>query len=241
MTEHTNPARTASRDGDSRTPGPGANDAAENPASPVSVTRRGFLKSVGVSGLAAAAGAPVLSEARADEAPPAAVVPPVTAGTSTAHSVQLNVNGVTHTIKVEPNAILLDVLRDQLHLSGTKKGCDHGQCGACTVHANGVSINSCLSLAVMHDGDQITTVEGLARNGKLHPVQQAFWEHDAYQCGYCTSGQMMSAVAVLHDQRIPADDHALREAMSGNICRCGAYKNIVAAIQDARGKMRRAG
>jgi xanthine dehydrogenase YagT iron-sulfur-binding subunit len=154
--------------------------------------------------------------------------------------VQFSVNGVAHKLNVEPNAVLLDVLRDRLQLTGTKKGCDHGQCGACTVHVNGVSVNSCLSIAVMHDGDQITTVEGLAKNGKLHPIQQAFWEHDAYQCGYCTSGQMMSAVAVLHDSRVPADDHSLREAMSGNICRCGAYKNIVAAIQDARGKLRRA-
>ncbi len=158
-----------------------------------------------------------------------------------AYPLQFTVNGVIRKLNVEPNAVLLDVLRDQLQLTGTKKGCDHGQCGACTVHVNGVSVNSCLSLAVMHEGDAITTVEGLSSNGRLHPIQQAFWEHDAYQCGYCTSGQMMSAVAVLHDSRIPADDHSLREAMSGNICRCGAYKNIVAAIQDARGKVRRAG
>jgi len=236
MTEHTHPAGFAARDGESRADDPAARDAAGSPAS---LPRRGFLKSVGASGLAAAAGAPVLTEARADEVPPATVAP-AAASTGTAHTVQLNVNGVTHKVAVEPNAILLDVLRDQLQLTGTKKGCDHGQCGACTVHVNGVSVNSCLSIAVMHDGDQITTVEGLARNGKLHPVQQAFWEHDAYQCGYCTSGQMMSAVAVLHDKRIAADDHAVREAMSGNICRCGAYKNIVAAIQDARVKMRRA-
>jgi xanthine dehydrogenase YagT iron-sulfur-binding subunit len=237
MTEHTQPAHLAARDGEGRTADPAAaHDAADTPAG---LTRRGFLKSVGASGLAAAAGAPVLTEARADAAPPAAVAA-AQARSGSAHTVQLTVNGVAHRIDVEPNAILLDVLRDQLRLTGTKKGCDHGQCGACTVHVNGVSVNSCLSVAVMHDGDQITTVEGLARNGKLHPVQQAFWEHDAYQCGYCTSGQMMSAVAVLHDARIPADDHALREAMSGNICRCGAYKNIVAAIQDARTRMRRA-
>jgi xanthine dehydrogenase YagT iron-sulfur-binding subunit len=151
--------------------------------------------------------------------------------------VRLVVNGVERQLRVPSNAVLLDVLRDELQLTGTKKGCDHGQCGACTVHVNGVSVNSCLSLAVMHDGDQVTTVEGLARNGRLHPVQQAFWDCDAYQCGYCTSGQMMSAVAVIADKRIPTDEHALREAMSGNICRCGAYKNIVAAIQDARRTM----
>jgi xanthine dehydrogenase YagT iron-sulfur-binding subunit len=203
------------------------------------VTRRGFLKSVGASGIAAAGTTMMSAAALADEAPVAAKAP-AAAGGSGPYTVQFSVNGVAHELDVEPNAVLLDVLRDRLQLTGTKKGCDHGQCGACTVHVNGVSVNSCLSLALMHDGDQITTVEGLAKNGKLHPVQQAFWEHDAYQCGYCTSGQLMSAVAVLHDARIPADDHSLREAMSGNICRCGAYKNIVAAIQDARGKLRRA-
>lgn len=131
--------------------------------------------------------------------------------------------------------VLLDVLRDTLQLTGTKKGCDHGQCGACTVHVNGVSVNSCLSLAVMHDGDEVTTIEGLERNGRLHPIQQAFWEHDAYQCGYCTSGQIMSAVALL-DEAIGPDDADVREAMSGNLCRCGAYQNIVTAIQTVRGK-----
>jgi xanthine dehydrogenase YagT iron-sulfur-binding subunit len=105
------------------------------------------------------------------------------------------------------------------------------------VHVNGVAINSCLSLAAMHEGDDITTIEGLARNGKLHPVQEAFWEHDAYQCGYCTSGQIMSAAALLQDKNIGTDDHSVREAMSGNICRCGAYKNILAAIQSARIKV----
>jgi xanthine dehydrogenase YagT iron-sulfur-binding subunit len=229
-------------------PASGAGSAPDAPrdaaASPGGVTRRGFLQSIGASGLAAAGtslGTSIMSAAvLADEAPPATSAPAVAASASGPYSVQFTVNGVAHKLNVEPNAVLLDVLRDRLRLTGTKKGCDHGQCGACTVHVNGVSVNSCLSLAVMHEGDQITTVEGLAKNGKLHPVQQAFWEHDAYQCGYCTSGQMMSAVAVLHDSRVPADDHSLREAMSGNICRCGAYKNIVAAIQDARGKMRRA-
>ncbi|WP_342050092.1 MULTISPECIES: (2Fe-2S)-binding protein [unclassified Cupriavidus] len=150
-------------------------------------------------------------------------------------SIALTVNGVTHRLTVPANAILLDTLRDELRLTGTKKGCDHGQCGACTIHVNGVSVNACLSLSVMHDGDRITTVEGLAAaDGALHPVQEAFWNHDAYQCGYCTAGQMMSAVCILRDARIPADDASVREAMSGNICRCGTYKNIVAAIQDAR-------
>ncbi len=160
------------------------------------------------------------------------------AGTS---ALQLIVNGVERRLRVTPNALLLDVLRDQLGLTGTKKGCDHGQCGACTLHVNGVAINSCLSLAIMHDGDEITTVEGWSTTAnctrsrkRLHPVQEAFWEHDAYQCGYCTAGQVMSAVAILKDARIESDDASVREAMSGNICRCGAYKNIVAAIQSAR-------
>lgn len=151
--------------------------------------------------------------------------------------ITLHVNGQAHTLDVAPNMALLDVLRHQLELTGTKKGCDLGQCGTCTVHVNGVSINACLSLAIMHDGDEITTVEGLERNGQLHPIQQAFLEEDAYQCGYCTPGQMMSAVALLNDASIGSDDAAVREAMSGNICRCGAYKNILSAIQSARKQM----
>ncbi|CAB3752135.1 (2Fe-2S)-binding protein [Paraburkholderia humisilvae] len=218
---------------------PLSGEAGSGAPGPAGVTRRGFLKSVGASGLAAAGTSMVSVAVLADEAP-AAVPAPATGPDGGPYTVQFTVNGVAHQLNVESNAVLLDVLRDRLQLTGTKKGCDHGQCGACTVHVNGVSVNSCLSLAVMHDGDQITTVEGIAKNGTLHPVQQAFWDHDAYQCGYCTSGQMMSAVALLHDARVPADDHSLREAMSGNICRCGAYKNIVAAIQDARGKLRRA-
>ena len=151
----------------------------------------------------------------------------------------LQVNGQSHTLVAPANAILLDVLRDRLHLYGTKKGCDHGQCGACTVLVNGEAINSCLSLAVQHEGDSITTIEGLAEGDRLHPVQEAFWEHDAFQCGYCTPGHIMSAVALLNDPNIAADDASVREAMSGNICRCGAYKNILAAVQSARTKMGR--
>jgi xanthine dehydrogenase YagT iron-sulfur-binding subunit len=204
--------------------------------------RRRFLKSVGASGVAVASGAmrPTLA---CDSVQSDARVPLQSGLTEPAsfaeQTVQLTVNGVLRRLNVAPNAILLDVLRDELQLTGTKKGCDHGQCGACTIHVNGISINSCLSLAVMHDGDSITTVEGLRTPGKLHPIQQAFWEHDAYQCGYCTAGQMMSAVAILKDARIPADDNSLSEAMSGNICRCGAYRNIVAAIQSTRSKLGR--
>jgi xanthine dehydrogenase YagT iron-sulfur-binding subunit len=130
---------------------------------------------------------------------------------------------------------LLDALREHLHLTGTKKGCDHGQCGACTVIVGERRINSCLTLAVMHEGDRITTIEGLGTAANLHPMQAAFVKHDGYQCGYCTSGQIMSAVALLKEPCGP-DDAAVKELMSGNICRCGAYRNIVAAIQDVRKK-----
>ncbi|GGI54694.1 hypothetical protein GCM10011430_18680 [Oxalicibacterium solurbis] len=188
------------------------------------------------SGLAAAG-----NNAWAQTAHTIEVPPPAAQKTDGSHTISITVNGKPHTLQVMPNAILLDVIRDQLQLTGTKKGCDHGQCGACTLHVNGKPINSCLSLAVSHDGDSITTIEGLERNGQLHPVQQAFWEHDAFQCGYCTSGQIMTAVAVLNDPHIGSDDASVREAMSGNICRCGAYKNILAAVQDARGKLKGAG
>jgi xanthine dehydrogenase YagT iron-sulfur-binding subunit len=128
---------------------------------------------------------------------------------------------------------LLDCLREVLHLTGTKKGCDHGQCGACTIHVNGRRINSCLALAATSADDEITTIEGLGAPGRLHPMQAAFLENDAYQCGYCTSGQIMSAVALLHEPCGAADED-VREFMSGNICRCGAYSNIVRAIQQVR-------
>lgn len=200
-----------------------------------SPSRRQFLQSFGASSIAIAT-APAwaqMSEAHAEQAP-------IDDGAPAEGEVQieLNVNGVVHTLNVTPNAILLDVLRDRLLLTGTKKGCDLGQCGACTLLVNGLAINSCLSIAVQHHGDSITTVEGLEKNGELHPIQEAFWEHDAYQCGYCTSGQMMNALSVIQDPNIAPDDASVREAMSGNICRCGAYTNIVAAIQSAREKMK---
>jgi xanthine dehydrogenase YagT iron-sulfur-binding subunit len=150
-------------------------------------------------------------------------------------ALSLRINGIEHRLRIDPRATLLDCLREDLFLTGTKKGCDHGQCGACTVHVNGRRVNSCLTLAVMHEGDTITTIEGVGQPGALHPVQAAFVEHDAYQCGYCTSGQIMSAVALLEEPCGPSDAD-VRESMSGNICRCGAYPNIVAAIQQARGK-----
>ena len=148
-------------------------------------------------------------------------------------TIQLTVNGEQQAITVDVRTSLLDLLRERLHLTGTKKGCDHGQCGACTVHVNGRRVTSCLTLAVMHDGDEITTIEGLGTPDNLHPMQAAFVACDGYQCGYCTSGQIMSAVALLKEP-CGADDAAVKELMSGNICRCGAYANIVAAIQQVR-------
>ncbi|MGI4734056.1 MAG: (2Fe-2S)-binding protein [Janthinobacterium lividum] len=145
----------------------------------------------------------------------------------------LKVNGIKHKLTVEPRTTLLDLLREQLHLTGTKKGCDYGQCGACTVHVDGQRVNSCLSFAVMHDGQEITTIEGLAEGDELHPMQAAFVKHDGFQCGYCTPGQIMSAVACVREGHAGSEGE-IREYMSGNICRCGAYANIVAAIQDVK-------
>ncbi|HVS52729.1 MAG TPA: (2Fe-2S)-binding protein [Opitutaceae bacterium] len=163
-------------------------------------------------------------------ASPAPVTPPVDA---TLVPVAFKVNGLRRELQVEPRVVLLDLLRETLGLAGTKKGCDHGQCGACTVLVNGRRVKSCLSLAAMHDGDAITTIEGLEQNGELHPMQAAFLAHDGFQCGYCTPGQIMSAVGLLHEP-VGEDDAAVREAMSGNLCRCGAYQNILAAVQEAR-------
>lgn len=155
--------------------------------------------------------------------------------TSQTTAITIRVNGVTHHIEVAPWTSLLDALRDHLDLTGTKKGCDHGQCGACTVLVDGRRINSCLTLAIMKDGASVTTIEGLAVNGALHPLQRAFIEHDAFQCGYCTPGQICSAAGLIAEGKArTADD--IRELMSGNLCRCGAYPNIVAAIQQAMGQ-----
>jgi xanthine dehydrogenase YagT iron-sulfur-binding subunit len=147
--------------------------------------------------------------------------------------VSLEVNGTKHSFTIDPRITLLDLLREKLDLTGTKKGCDRGQCGACTVHVNGVRINSCLSLAVTNDGNKITTIEGLANGEDLHPMQEAFIKHDGFQCGYCTSGQIMSAVALVKEGHAGSEAE-IREFMSGNICRCGAYPNIVNAIQEVK-------
>jgi xanthine dehydrogenase YagT iron-sulfur-binding subunit len=203
-----------------------------------SMSRRGVLAS-GVAG-AAAGGLPGFAVAQAPAAPAdqPSVVP-----------VSIKVNGRTEKLQLDTRTTLLDALREHLHLTGSKKGCDHGQCGACTVIVEGRRINSCLTLAVMHDGDEVTTIEGLGRPGDLHPMQAAFVKHDGYQCGYCTPGQVCSAVAVLDEIKAGIPSHVtddlsarpqltgaeLRERMSGNICRCGAYSNIVDAIEEVAG------
>jgi len=146
---------------------------------------------------------------------------------------KMQVNGKQQNLSVEPRSTLLDILREQLDLTGTKKGCDHGQCGACTVHVDGRRINSCLTLGVMMNGKKVTTIEGLANGDQLHPMQEAFIKHDGFQCGYCTPGQIMSAVACIREGHA-GSEHEIREYMSGNICRCGAYPNIVNAIQEVK-------
>ncbi|TXC72955.1 aldehyde dehydrogenase iron-sulfur subunit [Sphingomonas ginsenosidivorax] len=203
-------------------------------AGELEVSRRGVL----AGGAAAAA----LVAAPAADAAQAAAGPPLM-------KVAFDINGKRRELDVDTRTTLLDALRENLQLTGTKKGCDHGQCGACTVLVDGVRINACLTLAVMHQGDRITTIEGLGTPDKLHPMQAAFVRHDGYQCGYCTPGQICSAVAVLGEIKagIPshvsaslidkpeASDAEMRERMSGNICRCGAYSNIIEAMTDVAG------
>ena len=195
---------------------------------PGKVSRRDFISHLGTSSIIAGSMSLSASLAKAADAK-------APAGASPEGHVQvtLTVNGAKHTVEVDPRSTLLDTLRETLHLTGTKKGCDHGQCGACTIHVNGERVNSCLCLALAHEGDEITTIEHLGEPGQLHPMQAAFLACDGYQCGYCTSGQIMSAAALIKEPCGPADAD-VKEAMSGNICRCGAYQNIVAAIQQAR-------
>jgi xanthine dehydrogenase YagT iron-sulfur-binding subunit len=196
------------------------------------LSRRSFLSRLGAVGVATAA--PVIAGPMNAEAAPVATaaamdLEPV----ENAVPVRLKVNGKALDFRIDPRTSLLDCLRETASLTGTKKGCDHGQCGACTVHVNGRRINSCLTLALMHEGDEITTIEGLGTPENLHAMQASFVEHDGYQCGYCTSGQIMSAVALLKEPCGPSDAD-VKELMSGNICRCGAYPNIVSAIQAVR-------
>ena len=165
---------------------------------------------------------------------------PASCGIAHTVSVRLTVNGTSHVLSLDPRSSLLDVLRERLGLTGAKKGCDHGQCGACTVHLDGRGVLSCLTPAVQADGRQVTTIEGLSPPaGDLHPMQQAFIDHDGLQCGYCTPGQIMAAIACVNEGHTTSPDQ-IREYMSGNICRCGAYVGIVAAIADAAPKMRKA-
>jgi xanthine dehydrogenase YagT iron-sulfur-binding subunit len=199
----------------------------DDPIEPVTFTRREFTIGSLYAGAAVALFGCRSKEPPTQE-PPAPKVPP-----PHEYDVTLNVNGSDRHLKLEARVSLLDALRERLGLTGTKKGCDHGQCGACTVHVDGRRIKSCMQLAIMTQGQKITTIEGLANGDALHPVQAAFIEHDGFQCGYCTPGQIMSAVALLAEGRATSDDE-VREHMSGNLCRCGAYPNIIAAIQTAR-------
>jgi xanthine dehydrogenase YagT iron-sulfur-binding subunit len=190
------------------------------------VSRRSFLSSLGATGLMVSAGTFAIAEEETGAA---------AAQESASVSRSVTINGKSYDLTgLDMRVTLLDFLRERIYLTGTKKGCDHGQCGACTVHVNGRRVNSCLTLAVMTAGKQVTTIEGLGQPGNLHAMQAAFVEHDGYQCGYCTSGQIMSAVALLKEPIGPADED-IKHAMAGNICRCGAYPNILAAVKQVRG------
>jgi xanthine dehydrogenase YagT iron-sulfur-binding subunit len=194
-------------------------------------TRRTFIKQVAGTSAAIVVGPNLLNAVSLGEAEPASAA--ITA--SDLVHVNLKINSKSYALDVDPRVTLLDALRERLQLTRSKKGCDHGQCGACTVLVNGRRINSCLTFAVMHEDDEITTIEGLAEGEKLHPMQAAFIEHDGFQCGYCTPGQICSAVALVKENHANNDDE-IREWMSGNICRCGAYPNILAAIKEAKAK-----
>ena len=198
----------------------------------VNRSRRTFLKTTGTTAAAGMISAylPAHASGAVEETSEKEVTSTTIEG---AVPITLRINGKDHKLNIDPRTTLLDCIRETLTFTGTKKGCDHGQCGACTVHVNGKRVLSCLNLALMHDGNEITTIEGLGTPDALHPMQKAFLDCDGYQCGYCTSGQIMSAVALLKEPCGP-DDAAVKELMSGNICRCGAYANIVQAIQQVR-------
>ncbi|HEX4233015.1 MAG TPA: 2Fe-2S iron-sulfur cluster-binding protein [Caldimonas sp.] len=227
---------------------PDAGDDATDPGHGSGVSRRHFLQAAGAAAGLAPLAAP--AQTRDDKAPVAPTDAPRPRG-RTERSLRLRINGISRELVVEPRVTLLDALREKLALTGTKKGCDRGQCGACTVLVDGRRINACLTLAVMHEGREITTIEGLGSPDALHPMQAAFVAHDAFQCGYCTPGQVCSAVALVGELKAQAlsaatfdaapsgipprtiaiSDAEIRERMSGNVCRCGAYRNIVAAVR----------
>lgn len=212
------------------------------PTSPTDPSRREFVKSSSTIGVTAGVATSLPLSTFAEEESSAKVA-------STQQKVSLKINGEQKSLTVDTRTTLLDLLREELHLTGTKKGCDHGQCGACTVLVNGERINSCLTLAVMHEGDSVTSVEGLGTPEKLHPLQDEFVENDSYQCGYCTSGQLCSALGMIQEAKQGMPSHVtenliattalsreeIRERMSGNICRCGAYQNLVNAIESYAG------
>lgn len=209
-----------------------SDDANDNGNKSDEFSRRSFLTQLSAAGIAAAA-APLIHSPHAVASPVTVVEPVPEIQAPGAERFVLNINGRDYRVLLEPRVTLLDALRENLQLSGTKKGCDHGQCGACTVHVDGRRVNSCLSFAAMHEGSTIDTIEGLGTPDNLHPIQAAFLERDGFQCGYCTPGQIMSAVALLTEP-CGQSDADVAECMSGNICRCGAYQNIIAAIQSVR-------
>jgi len=205
-------------------------DPQSDPSDP---TRRKFLVTTGSSVAASLVAAYVPALANGSDGDSDSAWAQTGSSLEDAVPITLRINGKDRQLRIDSRTTLLDCIRETVALTGTKKGCDHGQCGACTVHVNGKRVLSCLNFALMHDGDEITTIEGLGTPDALHPMQAAFVACDGYQCGYCTSGQIMSAVALLNEPCGP-EDAAVKELMSGNICRCGAYPNIVAAIQQVR-------
>jgi xanthine dehydrogenase YagT iron-sulfur-binding subunit len=196
---------------------------------PPDLTRRELMEGAAVSAVLTVLPRPTQAQTLTETAPPGA--------DSAEIELSLNINGTARSAMVDPRSTLLDTLRERIGLTGTKKGCDRGECGACTVHIDGRRVLSCLTLAVMAEGKAITTIEGLTESNQLHPVQAAFIEHDAFQCGYCTSGQIMSAVACIREGHAGSDDE-IREFMSGNLCRCSAYPQIVAAVKTAAAEER---